>query len=275
MFRSPQGLGAKTSRWRSFGTSNRHLADGRNPPRFNRRAILDWHYPRPGHDGEHGKYPRAGPASASLPRPAALCKDDTLRIGRATKQACKLERLVTFRARGQQAGLLQRVCRANFPVDPVGRVLCFFVHDGLLRLPIPGKPKQNCRPQIDSNEDSVIPGIRCFYDVNMFLPEPRANKPEASRQGRLSREIYRDWSLNANRSKQARERQPPATANVVRNLEPTTTSNLKSAQFVNVPHCEAMRSAPRCDSAKMVNVGFEAPSVGKMPGPATQRFGIS
>src|SRR6516165_7182000 len=47
------------------------------------------------------------------------------------------------------------------------------------------------------------------------------------------------------------------------------------AQFVNVPHCEAMRSAPRCDKAKMVKVGFEAPSVGKIPGPATQRFGIS
>jgi hypothetical protein len=47
------------------------------------------------------------------------------------------------------------------------------------------------------------------------------------------------------------------------------------AQFVSVPHCEAMRSAPRCDSAKMVKVGFEAPSVGKIPGPATQRFGIS
>src|SRR5271154_2236633 len=36
-----------------------------------------------------------------------------------------------------------------------------------------------------------------------------------------------------------------------------------------------MRSAPRCDSAKIVNVGFDAPAVGKMPGPATQRLGIS
>src|ERR1019366_3646475 len=50
---------------------------------------------------------------------------------------------------------------------------------------------------------------------------------------------------------------------------------LQIVQFVNVPHCDAMRSAPRCDRAKIVNVGFEAPSVGKMPGPATQRFGLS
>src|SRR5882724_7641830 len=55
----------------------------------------------------------------------------------------------------------------------------------------------------------------------------------------------------------------------------STVSNPGMIQFVNVPHCEAMRSAPRCDRAKIVNVGFEAPSVGKMPGPATQRFGIS
>src|SRR5882724_2803232 len=57
--------------------------------------------------------------------------------------------------------------------------------------------------------------------------------------------------------------------------EPSTVTNQGMIQFVNVPHCEAIRSAPRCDSAKIVNVGFEAPSVGKMPGPATQRFGIS
>src|SRR6202035_4311051 len=52
-------------------------------------------------------------------------------------------------------------------------------------------------------------------------------------------------------------------------------SQMGDGQFVNVPHCEAIRSAPRCDRAKIVNVGFEAPSVGKMPGPATHRFGIS
>ena len=47
------------------------------------------------------------------------------------------------------------------------------------------------------------------------------------------------------------------------------------AQFVMVPHCDAMCSAPRCDSANIVKVGFEAPEVGKMLGPATHRFGIS
>jgi hypothetical protein len=56
---------------------------------------------------------------------------------------------------------------------------------------------------------------------------------------------------------------------------PLAFSKPETVQFVNVPHCDAMRSAPRCDRAKIVNVGFEAPSVGKMPGPATQRFGIS
>jgi hypothetical protein len=54
---------------------------------------------------------------------------------------------------------------------------------------------------------------------------------------------------------------------------PNTT--IPIAQFVSVPHCDAMRSAPRCDKANIVKVGFEAPAVGKMLGPATQRFGIS
>ena len=35
-------------------------------------------------------------------------------------------------------------------------------------------------------------------------------------------------------------------------------------QLVSVPHCDAIRSAPRCDSAKIVKVGFDAPEVGKM-----------
>jgi hypothetical protein len=83
-------------------------------------------------------------------------------------------------------------------------------------------------------------------------------------------------SIKTNGPRQARDR-PPASANLIRLLEqsPRPVSNPGTIQFVNVPHCDAMRSAPRCDSAKIVNVGFEAPSVGKMPGPATQRFGIS
>ena len=39
------------------------------------------------------------------------------------------------------------------------------------------------------------------------------------------------------------------------------------AQFVSAPHCDAIRSAPRCDKANIVNVGFDAPAVGKMLGP--------
>lgn len=67
-------------------------------------------------------------AAHSLARPAPLCKNESLRIGRATKQACELERLVTFGPRGQQACLFKCVCRADFPVDPVGPVRYFFVH---------------------------------------------------------------------------------------------------------------------------------------------------
>ena len=36
-----------------------------------------------------------------------------------------------------------------------------------------------------------------------------------------------------------------------------------------VPHFETSCSAPRCDTAKIVKVGFDAPSVGNRPGPAT------
>src|SRR5271169_1555273 len=65
----------------------------------------------------------------SLPRSAPLCKDEAFRIGRPTKQACAFERFVTFWARGQQAGFLQRVRRAYLLIDSVGRPLCFFAHD--------------------------------------------------------------------------------------------------------------------------------------------------
>jgi hypothetical protein len=42
-----------------------------------------------------------------LPRPAALCKHQSARIGRTAKLACQFERIVAFRTRRQQAGKLQ------------------------------------------------------------------------------------------------------------------------------------------------------------------------
>ena len=42
-----------------------------------------------------------------------------------------------------------------------------------------------------------------------------------------------------------------------------------------VSHFETRCSAPRCDTAKIVKVGFDAPSVGNRPGPATHRLLIS
>jgi hypothetical protein len=46
-----------------------------------------------------------------------------------TKQACKLERFVALPPRGQKPGLLQRIRRADFPVDPVEGALFVFAHD--------------------------------------------------------------------------------------------------------------------------------------------------
>ena len=59
------------------------------------------------------------PPLPSLPRPAAFGKDGTLGFGSTSKQACKLERFVALRPRGQKPGTLQRVCRQHFPVDSV------------------------------------------------------------------------------------------------------------------------------------------------------------
>jgi hypothetical protein len=75
------------------------------------------------------KQKRKVPSHPSLPRPAAFGKDGTLGFGRTTKQACKLERFVALRPRGQKPGAFQRIRREDFPVDSVGRALCIFAHD--------------------------------------------------------------------------------------------------------------------------------------------------
>jgi hypothetical protein len=105
------------------------------------------------------------PADAfhSLARPAPLCKDRALRIGRAAKQACEFERFVTFRAWGQQASLLQRICRADFAIDSVGSVLCFFAHDSA-----------NCDHQVHARAErsasyGLQPGTALFPAPDAFL----------------------------------------------------------------------------------------------------------
>lgn len=103
-----------------------------------------------------------------FPRPAPLCKDEAVCVGRPTQQACEFERFVAFRARGQKAGLLQRVRRADFPVNSVGCPLRFLTHDFDSYDDQAQQKPANRRPFIDSNGNSLIPCISCIYDVSIL-----------------------------------------------------------------------------------------------------------
>ncbi len=92
-----------------------------------------------------------------FPRPAPLCKNQSLRVQRASEQACELERLVAFRTGRQQTRTLQGIRCTDFQLNSVSRTLHFFVHHptGI------SEPKggQKCPSFRDSRMDRFIPAV--------------------------------------------------------------------------------------------------------------------